>query len=346
MRVTRRSIQVVLGVLWVLDGLLQLQPFMLGTGFGALILGTAAAGQPTFVSVPLQWVMELVLAHHVALDAAFGTFQILMGLGLLVRPTVRAALAASVAWGLAVWYLGEGLGGIASGHTSIFTGAPGSALLYAILALVAWPARAERSPERTSVAEPPSSWISRIMRGGALSSDVPPRSWVAVAWTVLWLGGVVLLSLPSQASADALAGGPLALAQSNPSWLAGWDYTVANWILAAGNGLVVGLAVLEALIGLVALFGGWPRRVALTLGICLALTDWVIGQGFGQLASGQATDPNSGPMLVLLGIAVLASGARLRVRAPAESPQEPPGPLPCLAPRPSGPGFSTQPGRG
>lgn len=317
MHFTRRNIQLCLGVLWLLDGMLQFQPFMLGTGFGATVLGPAAAGQPGFVSVPIQWLMGLVLAHPVVPDAIFGTVQILIGLGLLLRPTVRVALAASVVWGLAVWYLGEGLDGIASGHAGVFTGAPGAALLYAILALAAWPARTDRTEwateaEATSASRAHGRAFQAVasLRGGARGSDLPPRSWVVLAWTALWIGGSVLLSLPSQASAVALAGGPLALAPSNPAWLAGWDYTVAAWTIAAGNAVIVGLVVLQALIGLVALLGQWPRRIAATVGICLALADWVIGQGLGQVWSGQSNDPSTGPMFVLLGMAVLATTGR------------------------------------
>ena len=63
----------------------------------------------------------------------------------LFRRTARAALAGTIAWGLAVWWLGEGLGGILGSATSSpLTGAPGAAVLYALLVLLAlafWPVR-------------------------------------------------------------------------------------------------------------------------------------------------------------------------------------------------------------
>ena len=46
------------------------------------------------------------------------------------------ALAASIAWALAVWWLGEGLGGVLTGAASPVTGAPGAALLYALAAVL------------------------------------------------------------------------------------------------------------------------------------------------------------------------------------------------------------------
>jgi hypothetical protein len=41
---------------------------------------------------------------------------------------------------------------------------------------------------------------------------------------------------------------------------------------------------------------------------------WVLGQDLGQLYSGQATDPNSGPLIALMAIALLAGGRGLSVR--------------------------------
>ncbi len=258
---------------------------MLSPDFAKLTLDTYAAGQPAFVSQPILWASGIILVHHVAADAAFGAIQLAIGLGLLIRPTARVALGASIVWALGIWYLGEGLGGIASGHAAIISGAPGSALLYAVVGAAVWPAGSEGSKTRR--------WrLGRWL--GAASSDLPPRRWVVGAWALLWLGGMVLLSLPSQASADALAGSPLALAPSAPAWLASWDYSVAAWILSSGNGLVTGLTVLEGLIGVVALIGGWPRRTAIALGIALALADWVIGQGLGSSTVARQQTPTPG----------------------------------------------------
>jgi hypothetical protein len=40
---------------------------------------------------------------------------------------------------------------------------------------------------------------------------------------------------------------------------------------------------------------------------------WVFGQQFGQLFSGQTTDPNSGPLIALMAIALLAAGGSHRL---------------------------------
>ena len=74
------------------------------------------------------------------LNTIFATIQLLLGLGIAFRPTVRVALAASVAWSLGVWWFGEGLGGVLSGGASPLNGAPGAVILYALLAVLLWPA--------------------------------------------------------------------------------------------------------------------------------------------------------------------------------------------------------------
>lgn len=49
------------------------------------------------------------------------------------------------------------------------------------------------------------------------------------------------------------------------------------------------------------------RLAAVILGIGLSLVYWVVAQNLGQVWSGIATDPNTGPLTVLLGITVLGS---------------------------------------
>jgi hypothetical protein len=67
------------------------------------------------VADPATWSAALIGHHTAALNASFAVIQLLLGLGIAWRPTVRLALAASVAWALAVWWLGEGLGGLLAG---------------------------------------------------------------------------------------------------------------------------------------------------------------------------------------------------------------------------------------
>jgi hypothetical protein len=278
-RVTRRGLQIVLGLLWLLDGALQLQPFMLRSAFAHQVIAGLASGQPHFVAAPVDWSARVIAAHPVLWDIPFGVVQLLIGVGLLVPRTARLTLAVSLPWVLGVWFFGEALSGLAGGTASLLTGAPGSVLLYGVLGLAAWP------------------------RGGR--SDIPPARWLPFAWAAVWLLGAVLQALPAQNGAATVARTISGGAAGAPGWLAHVDTTIARWISHGGAAVVIALIAVEALIGLAAL----RRRtvtIAAVAGLVLALGIWVVGQNLGQLYSGQATDPNTAPLIVLMAVALLA----------------------------------------
>src|ERR1700749_453269 len=135
----RRALQLVLAAIWLLDGVLQYQGFMFTRGFNQMLAGTAD-GNPAVIAKPITWDATLIDHHLVLFNAIFATIQLLLGLGIAFRPTLRVALVASVLWSLGVWWFGEGLGGILSGSASPLNGAPGAVILYALLAVLLWPA--------------------------------------------------------------------------------------------------------------------------------------------------------------------------------------------------------------
>jgi hypothetical protein len=85
--------------------------------------------------------------------------------------------------------------------------------------------------------------------------------------------------------------------------------SIQVWLASAtaGHGVPIGLtlATASAAIG-VGVSRNWHARVFLRLSIALNVLFWVVGQGVGGLFTGAATDPNSGPLLVLLAGAVYA----------------------------------------
>ena len=107
LRVTRRGIQIVLGLLWLLDGLLQFQRAMLTPKFAVEVIAPAGAGEPGFIAGPVGELVRIILHQPVMMDVAFGLIQLALGAGILYARTARRALAASVAWAVLVWYLGE-----------------------------------------------------------------------------------------------------------------------------------------------------------------------------------------------------------------------------------------------
>jgi hypothetical protein len=296
-RVTRRPVQVALGLLWILDGLLQFQPAMLTRRFATRVIAAGGAGQPAFVSGPISEVVRIILHQPAIADLSFGLIQLAIGLGMLCRRTVRWALAASVAWALSVWYLGEGLGGLLGGGASLLTGAPGAALLYAVLALIVFP---------------------RHDQDGGPPAQQPAR-WAALAWAVLWLGGAVLQLLPGS-DTNASIGMSLAMnASGAPGWFAPIGNHLAALVPEYGVSLVIDLVVLQAFAGLGVLMARRMRLAAVILGIGLAVLYWLAGQDMGQFWSGMATDPNTAPLIVLLAVTVLGAPpwSRRTIRAAA-----------------------------
>ncbi len=287
MGITRRQLQVSLAALWLLDGLLQCQPFMFSARFARRVLRPARDGLPTMLAEVLHGITALVSMHPAVANGGFAFIQLALGIGLLSRRFARPFLAGSIAWALLVWIIGEGLGGLATGEP-LLSGAPGGALLYAVIAVVAWPTNNARCDDRPS--------------------------WLAIpAWCALWLAGAAL-QLFSGNNSPASFTMMLRSAQSGaPEWLAAIDgrlarLSIPGWVPA----VVIALSVL---VGVWALVPGATRRLSVGIGAIIALTGWLLFQGLGDLTSGQATDPNSGPLIVLLALAA-ASATKYRMPTP------------------------------
>jgi hypothetical protein len=174
---TRRRLEMALGVLWLVDAALQWQPYMFSSAFFGNMLGMANMGLPGPVPAVLYQTTTMLAAHPVIWNAAFASLQLAIGAGLLWGCTAALARPVSIAWALAVWMVGEGFGGLFMPGVSALNGAPGAALLYALIALILWPRRPSDGPA-VAVAD------TGLLGGrGAL--------W---CWTVLW-SGLALLEL-------------------------------------------------------------------------------------------------------------------------------------------------------
>jgi hypothetical protein len=290
---TRRGLQIVLGLIWLLDGVLQFQPYMFTTAFAEQVIVPTGQGQPAFVAVPIDWAASLIAAHPVAWNIPFAMVQTLLGISILVPRTARLGLAASVVWGAFVWFLGEGLGGLASGQTSLLVGAPGAALLYSVLAVAAWTPRSQQHL-------------------------LPPATWLLPVWTVFWLGGAILQALPGQNSSSDIAA---IISGSEPSsgLLAHLDSALAAWVGQQGMGVVVALVALEVLIG-IGILPLATRRYAAVAGFVMAVGIWLFGETAGALITGTATDPNSGPIIAVMAVAVFSIRESVRRLLPGKHP--------------------------
>src|SRR5579875_3798536 len=86
-----RTAQTVLGLIWLLDGALQFQSFMYSHGFIAMLLAQVS-GQPAWLASSLRWGAQLAGREIDLFNTLFALVQIALGVGLLLRPTVKLAI--------------------------------------------------------------------------------------------------------------------------------------------------------------------------------------------------------------------------------------------------------------
>jgi hypothetical protein len=295
----RRALQLGLAAIWLLDALLQYQAFMFTKGFSQMIGGTAA-DNPSVIARPINWNATLVEHHLVLLNTIFATIQLLIGLGIAFRPTLRVALAASVAWSFGVWWFGEGLGGILSGAASPLNGAPGAVIIYALLAVLLWPA--DREPAAPFTA------------GRAVGAHV-----ARALWLVLWLSLAYFALTPANRAPQALNGMIAGMESGQPSWLSDLDKGAASLVANQGLAASIVLAIALVIIAVGVYLPPSAAKATLVLAMVVALVIWVVGEAFGAILAGGATDPNSGPLLVLLALTFWPVAARTAAAPAADT---------------------------
>jgi hypothetical protein len=296
----RRALQLGLAAVWLLDAILQYQSWMFTKAFGQMLAGTAA-GNPGVIARPITWSAGIIEHRPVPANAAFAAIQLLLALGIAWRPTLKPALAASVAWAVAVWWLGEGLGEVLNSAASPVSGAPGAVIIYALLAVLLWPAD----------------------RGGTLAPFVAARAVGAHAaralWLVLWASlayfSVMAPNRAPQALHDLISG----MASGEPGWLASLDNGAASLLTHRGLAASAVLAVVLAVIAAGVFLPAPAARVTLVAAVVVAALIWVFGEALGAIFTGTGTDPNSGPLLALLALAYWPA----RAAAPAAAASAP-----------------------
>jgi hypothetical protein len=87
-----------------------------------------------------------------------------------------------------------------------------------------------------------------------------------------------------------------------PGWLARIDLSSASFFLHHGTAAAIVLAVVS-LIAAAGIFLPAPiTQATLVLAIAVFAVIWVAVQNFGGILAGGATDPNSGPLVILLAL--------------------------------------------
>lgn len=331
----RRFLRLSFGTLWIVDGILQLQPQMAG-GLPSEVVQPSAAASP-------RWVQDVVNAggtiwsfHPVEAAAAAVWIQLGIGVWLVAAETgwwSRVGGLAGAAWGLVVWVFGESFGGIFAPGLTWLMGAPGAVFLYvAAGALLALPVRAWAGPG-----------LGRLLLGTT---------------GAFWIGMAVLQAWPGrgfwQGGADGTLTGMVSdmagLVQPHP------QETMINAMvsLVSAHGFAVNLvAVITLAAAGTALLAGvtilrdrpWVLRAAVPASIAFCLIVWVLVQDLG-FPGGLGTDPNSmvpWALLVWAGYRSATQPALSSERTgltPRPDPSSPPGPrLGALRPATVGPAL-------
>lgn len=284
-RVTaRRKLQVAIGLVWVFVGLLQFQPYMFGKSFVTTLEGTTV-GQAQWIKSSVNWVFGHVVIHHLTLyNALFALIQLVIGLLILYRPTVKAGLAASIPWSILVWWFGEGFGGLWGGSMPIM-GYPGAVVIYALIALLVWPREAE--PEAVTGSE-------SVATGGLLGA-----TGARLLWAGFWLLGARFTLLSANRSPTAIGSMVSGMAAGEPQVIKDYDHHIATGVLNGhGTEISILLALLFAFVG-VAVFIPKLVRPAVIVAVALGALIWLV-EDFGAIFTSQGTDPNSGLLIIIL----------------------------------------------
>lgn len=264
--ISRRVVQRILGLIWFIDGLLQLKPQMFTKAFVKQVILPTAQGQSAWISSIVNWGAHLVTPHIALWNVIFALVQIVLGLALLFNKAVKTTLVLSFIWTLIVWVFGEGFGQTLTGQALLLTGAPGGVLLYGLIGVAIWP----------NDSSAPQEWLESGIKFARYS------------FGIIWIIGCVLqfqgAYLTSKGFSQAISA----------QWLANMIGT---------NGVVVSivLGVIEGLLGILLLIN-YKVRVTIWVSIVLSAIFWWVGQSFGQIFQPLATDFNSGLLMIVLSL--------------------------------------------
>ena len=305
MLVSRKLLQRILGVLWLIDGVLQLQPQMFTMNMVNGVMKPMLSGQPGPVESSLQFIVNQTASHLTAVNLLIAIVQILLGVAFLLLPQrwIKPVVLVSIIWALIVWYGGEGMSMLLTGQSSILTGAPGAVLLYPLLGLVVYP--------RVSATGKEQEESKKVNDEGLLSRGV--LRWVLAGF---WIFAALLQLQPnwwqagqiSQAIGAMVGQGGLNTALVDPVL-----HNISNATANIEIPLNIALIVVFLALGIaLAVVKNSQVRPFLLVSLILSILIWYFTEGFGMILTGMATDFNSGLLLVIMALACWPKTQALR----------------------------------
>jgi len=291
----RKFLRISFGLLWIFDGLLQLQQGM-PVGLPTDVVQPAAASSPGWVQHLVNNGVSIWLRHPIPAAASAVWIQVGVGILLLVASRGRLSQLAgvvSVGWGLVVWVFGEAFGGIFGSGLSWLFGAPGAVLLYVIAGVL--------------IALPERAWVGQ--RIGRALLGVLGVFLLAMAVLQAWPGrGFWQGQSNPHATVGALTSMVQTMSQTpQPHLLSSLVSSFASFDAQHGWSVNLFIVLALAAIGIALLTGREQVTfVALVCSSVLCIAVWVFVQDLGFLG-GVGTDPNSMiPTVLLIGAGYVA----------------------------------------
>ncbi|WP_053960021.1 sulfocyanin-like copper-binding protein [Sulfobacillus thermosulfidooxidans] len=268
-----------LGILWLIDGLLQAQPPMATSMFVDMDVATNVTGQPHWLLVLLGAGIQAWTDHQIASAVFAVLIQMFIGVGILLgyrRPLGRIALYVSLLWSIPVWIYGEGLGNLFASGASWLTGTPGAVIFYIT---------------------------------GAIWLLLPPKYWTSgkiAEWTRYLMAGIWLLL----AFFQALPGSGYWSSQGlynvfryntlmpQPAILLDpitWAMHQSSLHPVLFNSIIVAVMAYLGVMMLIKRTG----KLFWTVTVLWIFASWWLGQDFG-IVGGVGTDPQAAPLALLM----------------------------------------------
>ena len=169
--------------------------------------------------------------------------------------------------------------------------------LYGLIGLMAWPRSA--ATDEGAETEPIVGFASSAA-GQGIGGAVTPL----LVWCGYWSLAAVLFLLPDNRTPTSVSSAITGMSSGEPSAYSHFLNSVGTHFGSGGVGTTWLLAIGSLVVGFGPLVFRRPTPF-LAAGGLLATFFWVSGQGLGGIFTGSGTDPNSGPLIVLLALAMV-----------------------------------------
>lgn len=273
----RKVLRYGFGLLWILNGVLQMQSAM-PLGLATNLLTDARDATPTWMRGPVNAAITLWNEHPIAMATVAVLLELAIGFLLLTRRSSRWAARVSIVWSVLV-FVASGYGGLFSSTASFFFGWPGSPIFYLAAGLVL--RRRESYFPRRFSQRLPTLLVLTFLAGAAVQLRPGTGAWQSGRENAFWQMARDMSAMPQ------------------PAWTASIVRHVGQWAADGGatwNVAMAGLLIAMAVLIRRAKHRPTPAYLVAMLGFCAVV--WFAFQDLG-LFGGLSTDPNSMPPLVV-----------------------------------------------